>query len=215
MKSKKTLKLKKISLLNRLSGDDSAWTDFLMSKASLALASAVLFAALFQLVAGFKALEAQEQLDFLTRDFKAAVDKTGAGSFPDGNRELFYRFDENEVFLASTFGDNIEVCVSGEYVHLKAETGGRIFSSVRPFTFRVVPVNESEFRKKLYTRFGADGSQGFPLEADLQEVTDFLQASGTEEAVLSADEMISIKKETVYLKGNGGGSAFEYVLIYQ
>lgn len=105
--------------------------------------------------------------------------------------------------------------MSGEYVHLKAESDGRNFNAVRPFTFRVLPFNESELRGKLYARFGADGSKESPLTANFQEVIDFLRASGTKEALLSADENISIKKEFVYIRGSEGVSAFEYVLVYQ
>ena len=209
MKSEKTYTVKEIS------ADESAWADFLISKAALVLASVVLFAALFQLAAGFKDLEAQEELDFLARDFKAAVDKAGAGNFPGETQEISYRFDENEVFLTSQFGDDIEVYVSGEYVHLKAESGSKSFSAVRPFTFRVLPFNESELRGKLYTRFGNDGSEGSPLSADFQEIQEFLRISGTEVALLSADEDISIKKEFVYVRGSEGVSAFECVLVYQ
>lgn len=209
MKSEKTCTVKEIS------ADESAWADFLISKAALVLASVVLFAALFQLAAGFKDLEAHEELDFLARDFKAAVDKAGAGNFPGETQEISYRFDENEVFLTSQFGDDIDVYVSGEYVHLKAESGGKSFSAVRPFTFRVLPFNESELRGKLYTRFGNDGSEGSPLSADFQEIQEFLRISGTTEALLSADEDISIKKEFVYVRGSEGVSAFECVLVYQ
>lgn len=60
--------------------DDSAWADFLISKAALILASIILFAALFNLVAGFKELETQEKLDFLALDFKTAVDEVGSGN---------------------------------------------------------------------------------------------------------------------------------------
>jgi len=79
MRSGKPFKVKK------LSEEESAWADFLISKAALALSSVVLFAALFQLTVGFKGLEAQEDLDFLARDFKAAVDEVGAENFPWGN----------------------------------------------------------------------------------------------------------------------------------
>lgn len=79
MKSGKTCATKEIS------ADESAWADFLISKAALVLSSIVFFAALFQLAAGFKDLEAQEELDFLARDFKAAVDGAGAESFPEDN----------------------------------------------------------------------------------------------------------------------------------
>ena len=51
-------------------GDNSAWADFLISKAALILASIVLFAAFFHLFAGFKDLEAQEQLDYLALGFQ-------------------------------------------------------------------------------------------------------------------------------------------------
>lgn len=198
-----------------LLGDELAWADFLISKASLVLASAVLFAAVFQLAVAFKGLEAQEELDFLARDFKAAVDNVGADNFPGKTQEISYRFDENEVFLASQFGEDIEVYVSGEYVHLKAESGGANFSAVRPFTFRVLPFNEAELRGKLYARFGNDGSEKSPLSVDFQEIIEFLRVSGTEEALLSADENISIKKEFVYIRGSEEVSAFEYVLVYQ
>lgn len=209
MRSGKTCKIKK------LSEEESAWADFLISKAALVLSSVVLFAALFQLAAGLKNLESQEELDFLARDFKADVDKVGAGNFPGGNQEIFYRFDENEAFLTSSFGENIEVYVSGEYVHLKAEAGGKNFSAVRPFTFRVLPFNESELRGKLYTRFGKDGSKETPVSADLQEIIEFLKISGAEEALFRADENISIKKEFVYVRGKEGVSAFDCVLVYQ
>lgn len=214
MRSGKTCRIKK------LSEEESAWADFLISKAALVLSSVVLFAALFQLAAGLKNLESQEELDFLARDFKANVDKVGAGNFPENTQEtspteICYRFDQNEVFLTSSFGENIEVYVSGEYVHLKAESGGKNFSSVRPFTFRVLPFNESELRGKLYTRFGNDGSKLSPISADLQEIIEFIKISGAEEALLRADENISIKKEFVYVRGKEGVSAFDCVLVYQ
>ncbi|WP_232308569.1 hypothetical protein [Methanosarcina lacustris] len=198
------------------SGDDSAWADFLISKAALILASVILFAALFHLVAGFEALKAQEQLDFLARDFKIAVDEAGAGRFQEEvQKEHSFRFDENEVFLASPFGENIEVCVSGEYVHLKARYDEKSFRAVRPFAFRVLPFNESILRGKLNTKFGTEGSEGSPLTAEIQEIKTFLQASGTEEVVLNAGENISIKKELIYVKDSEGVSAIGCVLVYQ
>jgi len=208
------MKLGKIQV-KELSGDESAWSDFLISKAGLALASIVFFAAVFQLTSGFKELEAQEQLDLLARDFKVAVDKAGARNLPGEKQEISYRFDENEVFLTSPFRGNVEVYVSGEYVHLKAEAGGKNFSAVRPFAFKVLPFNESELRGRLHSKFGNDGCENSPLKANFQEVTIFLQTAGTEEVILHTDKPISIKKELVYLKRSEGVSAFEYILIYQ
>jgi len=207
-------------MVKDFSEDDSAWADFLISKAALILVSVILFAALFQLAAGFGYIEAQEQLDFLARDFKTAVDEVGAGSFQEGSKEEFkeelsFNFDENKVFLASPFGENIEVCVSGEYVHLKAKYDEKSFRAVRPFAFRVLPFNTSILRGKLNTKFGAEGSEGSPLTADIQEIKAFLQVSGTEEVVLNAGENISIKKELIYVKDSKGVSAIGCVLVYQ
>ncbi len=196
--------------------DESAWVDFLISKGALILASVILFAALFQLASGFKDLEAQEQLDLLARDFKSTVDEAGAKSFQgEGSEEFSYRFDENEVFRASPFGENIEFLVSGEYVHLKAKYDEKSFSAVRPFAFKVLPFNESVLRGKLHTEFGAEGDEHSPLTAELQEIKAFLQASGTGEVVLNAGENISIKKELIYVKDSEGVFAFGCVLVYQ
>lgn len=196
--------------------DDSAWADFLISKGALILASVIFFAAFFQLAAGFKDLEAQEQLDFLARDFKVVMDEVGAESFEgEASEEFSYRFDENEIFRASPFGENIEVLVSGEYVHLKARYDEKNFSAVRPFAFRVLPFNESVLREKLLTEFGAEGCEDSPLTAELQEIKAFLQVSGAREVVLNANENISIKKELIYVKDSEGVSAFGCVLVYQ
>ncbi|AAM04379.1 TPA: hypothetical protein HA338_07665 [Methanosarcina acetivorans] len=196
--------------------DDSAWADFLISKGALILASVIFFAAFFQLIAGFKDLEAQEQLEFLARDFKVVVDEAGAESFErEASEEFSYRFDENEIFRASPFGKNIEVLVSGEYVHLKAKYDEKSFSAVRPFAFRVLPFNESVLRESLHTEFGAEGCEDSPLTAELQEIKAFLQVSGAREVVLNAGENVSIKKELIYLKDSEGVSAFGCVLVYQ
>ncbi|WP_440945614.1 hypothetical protein ACSAZL_16070 [Methanosarcina sp. T3] len=196
--------------------NESAWADFLISKGALILASVILFAALFQLAAGFKVLETREQLDLLARDFKATVDEAGAGYFQEEVSEDFsYRFDENEVFRASSFRENIEVCISGEYVHLKAKCDEKSFSAVKPFAFRVLPFNESVLRGKLHTEFGAEGNEDSPLTAEFQEIKAFLRVSGAKEVVLNADENISIKKELIYVRDSEGVSAFACVLVYQ
>lgn len=195
--------------------DESAWADFLISKGALILASVIFFTAFFQLAAGFKDLEAQEQLEFLARDFKVVVDEAGAESFEgEASEEFSYRFDENEIFRASSF-ENIEVLVSGEYVHLKAKYDEKSFSAVRPFAFRVLPFNESVLREKLRTEFGAEGCEDSPLTAELQEIKAFFQVSGTREVVLNTGENVSIKKELIYLKDSEGVSAFGCVLVYQ
>jgi len=211
--------------------DDSAWADFLISKAALILASVVLFAALFNLIASFKGLETREKLDFLALDFKTAVDEVGSGNFQDENqqgfqekfqsgsqdefRESSYCFSEQEIFRDLPFAGDIKVRVSGEYVCLEAESGERSFRAVKPFAFRVLPLNESILHEKLSEEFGSPGNEETPLKADYSEIRAFLQALGAEEAVLNPNENISLKKEFIYMKDEEGVSAFGCVLVYQ
>lgn len=225
--------------------DESAWADFLISKAALILASIVLFSALFHLVAGFKELEAQEQLDFLARDFKTAVDKAGSGNSGPDNPELgnfrtgiqqdfqdefdspsqgesqddfdssSYCFEEKEIFRDLPFEGDIKVKVSGEYVCIEAVSGERSFRAVRPFAFRVLAFNESVLHEKLNTKFGALGDEDNPLTADYSEIEVFIQMLGAEEAVLNPNENISLRKELIYVKDGEEVSAFGCVLVYQ
>lgn len=225
--------------------DNSAWADFLISKAALILASFILFAALFNLVAGFKELEIQEQLDFLAKDFKIAVDKVGSGNLGSNNSgssnsgsgnlqakaqqgfqgefrsgsqdesESFYCFEEQEIFRDLPFAGDLKVRVSGEYVCLEAESGERSFRAVRPFAFRVLPFNESVLQEKLSSEFRALGSEETPITGDYSKIVAFLQALGAEEAVLDPGKNISLKKELIYVKNGEEVSAFGCVLVYQ
>ncbi len=211
--------------------DDSAWADFLISKAALILASVILFAALFNLIASFKGLETQEKLDFLALGFKTAVDEVGSGNSQAENQQGFqekfqsrsqdefhessYCFSEQEIFRDLPFAGDIKVRVSGEYVCLEAESGERSFRAVKPFAFRVLPLNESILHEKLSEEFGASGNEETPLTADYSEIRAFLQTLGAEEAVLNPNENISLKKEFIYMKDEEGVSAFGCVLVYQ
>jgi hypothetical protein len=220
------------SALRDFTRDDSAWADFLISKAALILASVIFFAALFNLVASFKDLETREKLDFLAMDFKTAVDEVGSGNsgsanFQDGAdsdfqgesqdefRESSYCFSEQEIFRDLPFEGGIKLRVSGEYVCLEAESGERSFRAVKPFAFRVLPLNESTLHKKLSEEFGTPGNEETPLKADYSKIGAFLQVLGTEEAVLNPGENISLKKEFIYVKDEEEVSTFGCVLVYQ
>ncbi len=225
--------------------DESAWADFLISKAALILASIVLFSALFHLIAGFKELEVKEQLDFLALDFKTAVDKAGlsdsglditeSGNFQTETQQDFqgefnspsnnesqdnfdrssYCFEEKEIFRDLPFAGDIKIRVSGEYVCIEAVTGKRSFRAVRPFAFRVLPFNESVLHDKLNTKFGTLGDKDTPIIADYSEIEIFLQTLGTKEVILNPNEDISLKKELIYVKDGEEVSAFGCVLVYQ
>jgi hypothetical protein len=191
--------------------DDSAWADFLISKAALILSSVVLFAALCHLVSDLKDFETQQKLDFLARDFKNAVDKVGAVNF----QEISYCFNEQEAYRALPSGKDLKIRVSGEYVSLEAGSEGRKFSAVRPFAFRILPFNDSVLHEKLHTRFGARGSADSPLRDDYAEIKSFLSMLGTEEAVMNPEVNISLKKELIYVKEGEEVSTFACILIYQ
>lgn len=202
-------------LLRKILEDESAWADFLISKAALILASAVLFAALFQLGAGFRGLEAGEELDAAARDFKAAVDELGAGSFREEPSTVLYHFEEFGRFQASPFERGVRAYVSGEYFRLETEIDGKTVRAVKPFAFRVLPFNETEIREKLFDRFGADGSREDPLPAGYSEIKGYLSAVGTTEKELDIAKDVSIRKEFIYVKEGEEVSGFACILIYQ
>jgi hypothetical protein len=194
-----------------LTVDDSAWADFLISKAALIISSVVLFAALFHLVSGFKDIETQQKLDSLARDFKNTVDKVGAVNFP----EISYCFKEQDAYQALSSGKDLNIRVSGEYICLEVESGERKFSAVRPFAFRILPFNNSVLQEKLNTRFGARGSADSPLRVNYAEIESFFSMLGTEEAVMDPEVKISLKKELIYVKDGEEVSTFACILIYQ
>ena len=217
--------------MRKFTADNSAWADFLISKAALILASIILFAALFSLVAGFKDFETQKQLDSLAWDFQNAVDKVGAKNFQekvskwspeesseessDEFKEISYCFNEKAGFQTLPSGKDLKIRVSGEYVSLEAESDGRSFSAVRPFAFRILPFNESVLQEKLHTRFGADGSLSSPLIDDYKKIEAFIRMLGTEKAVLDPEVNISLRKKLIYVKEDEEVSAFACILVYQ
>ncbi|WP_440954654.1 hypothetical protein ACSAZK_13720 [Methanosarcina sp. Mfa9] len=201
--------------MRKILEDESAWADFLISKAALILASVILFAALFQLGAGFRDFEAGEELDAAARDFKAAVDEVGAGSFQGESSEFLYHFEEFGRFQVSPFERGVEAYVSGEYFRLETEIDGKTVRAVKPFAFRVLPFNETELRGKLLDRFGAEGSREDPLPSDYSEITKYLSAVGAGEKELDVAKAVSIKKEFIYVKEGEEVSGFVCILIYQ
>lgn len=201
--------------LRKILEDESAWADFLISKAALILASAVLFAALFQLGAGFRSLEAGEELDAVARDFKAAVDEVGAASFREESSDVLYRFEGFGRLQASPFEREVDAYVSGEYFMLETEIDGQTVRAVKPFAFRVLPFNETELQGNLLDRFGAEGSREAPLPAGYSEVREYLSAIGTSENELDIAKDVTIRKEFIYVTEGEEVLGFACILIYQ
>ena len=205
--------------MKNFASDNSAWADFLISKAALILASIVLFTALFHLVSGFKEVQVQEQLEALANDFKAETDRKGAENFQEGFREDFpestYCFPEKELYNTLPPGTDVKVRISGEYVCLEAEVEGKFFRAVRPFAFKVLPLKETEVHDRLHSRFGTDGSKDGPIIFPFSDVEAFLQELGTQEIILDSEENITFKKEPIHMRDHQGVSAFGCVLVYQ
>jgi len=205
--------------VKNFASNDSAWADFLISKAALILASIILFSGLFHLVSGFKEVQVQEQLETLANDFKAEVDRKGVENFQEGLGESFpestYCFSEKELYQTLPPGTDVKVRISGEYVCLEAEVEGKIFRAVRPFAFKVLPLKGAEVHDRFLTTFGMDGSKDGPMILLYSDVEAFLQELGTQEAVLNPEENITLKKELIYVRDKQGVSAFGCVLAYQ
>lgn len=203
--------------------DEAAWADFLISKAALILASFILFAALFQLTADFREVEAQEALEVLARDFKATVDEAGAGNFQEGGesgpKTSFYYFDEKRLgrerkYTGFLLEEGLEVRVSGEYIRLDSGLDGKTLRAVKPFTFLTLPLDEVKLREKLQARFGAEGTKEGPVLADYAEVGEYLSGLRLE-TVLDPGEAVCIRNEFIYIKENEGVSVLGCTLVYQ
>lgn len=151
-------------------------------------------------------------------NFRAGVQEGVQEEFQSGSQdesgESFYLFSEQEIFRDLPFAGDIKVRVSGEYICLEAKSGERNFRAVKPFAFRVLPLNESILHGKLSAEFGATGSEENPLTISYSEIGAFLRVLGIEEVVLNPGESISLKKEFIYIKDEEV-SAFGCVLVYQ
>lgn len=204
--------------MKNFASDDSAWADFLISKAALILASIILFTGLFHLVNGFKEVQVQEQLETLANDFKAEVERKGVENFQEGFGEDFpestYCFSEKELYQTLPPGTDVKIRISGEYVCLEAEVEGKFFRAVRPFTFKVLPFKGTVVHDRLSTRFGMDGSKEGPIIFPFSDLEAFLQELGTQEIILNPEENITLKKEPIYMRDHQGVSAFDCVLVY-
>lgn len=221
--------------MKRFTENESAWADFLMCKAALIIASIVIFAGLFHLVADFKDLEAQEQLEYLVQDFRTRVDEvemrsleerfsntvpesqetSGSQGTFDPQRVYYYCFSDKEVFQVLPFKEDVRILVSGEYVCLEAEYHGKPFRAVSPFTFRVLPFSEPELHEKLRARFGTEGSEISPLRVDYTDFLTFVQSMGTQQVILDPEKNISVKNEYIYINDREGVFTFGCTLVYQ
>jgi len=195
--------------------NDRAWIDLLLSTVALVFASIVILAALLHLAADAGRMDQQKQLDAIAQDFRSSIDSTWKSSPEDGGKSYFFEIYENH----GSFGSGLNATVSGEYVSVSFEENGKRFRSVKPLTYKTLPLAQGEVRKELTETFSASGNSSYPIPASYgyMEVTEFLGALGTKEKNLNISTEVHIEKTLIYVHNlNGTGvKELEYILVYQ
>jgi len=118
---------------------------------------------------------------------------------------------------AEAFGLNIaRAIVTGEYVRLEKNRNGIIFYSVKPLTFKTIPLKEEDLRNILATNFnGNDGTEDHTIDTNAATVLEILPIKGREELILNIGKRVHIEKTPIYLKNNTEVNKIELVLVYQ
>jgi len=191
----------------RIHKDQNAWIDLTLSKAALMIASIVILSALYQLSTDFNDLQAQDQLDAEAFGLKNAIDDIGSSSLDNIRENATYTFNDKNIARA---------IVTGEYVRLEKNRNGIIFYSVKPLTFKTIPLKEEDLRNILATNFnGNDGNEDHTIDAKAATVLEILSIKGREELILNTGKRVHIEKTPIYLKNNTEVNKIELVLVYQ
>ncbi|MCM1987113.1 hypothetical protein [Methanococcoides seepicolus] len=182
------------SKLPRIHKDQNAWIDLTLSKAALMIASIVILSAFYQLSTDFNDLQAQDQLDAEAFGLKNAIDDIGSSSLDNIRKNATYTFNDKNIARA---------IVTGEYVRLEKNRNGIIFYSVKPLTFKTIPLKEEDLRNILATNFnGNDGNEDHTIDAKAATVLEILSIKGREELILNTRKRVHIEKTPIYLKNN-------------
>jgi hypothetical protein len=193
--------------LPRIHKDQNAWIDLTLSKAALMIASIVILSAFYQLSTGFNDIQAQEQLDAEAFGLKSAIDDIGSISLDSIRKNTTYTFNDKNIARA---------IVTGEYVRLEKNRNEIIFYSVKPLTFKTIPLKEEDLRNILATNFnGDDGTKDHTIDTNAATVLEILSIKGREELILNTGERVHIEKTQIHLKNNTEVTKLELVLVYQ
>ncbi|NPE31413.1 hypothetical protein HNV12_26345 [Methanococcoides sp. SA1] len=191
----------------RIHNNQNAWIDLTLSKAALMIASIVILSAFYQLSTGFNDMQAQDQLDAEAFRLKSAIDDIGSISLDSIRKNTTYTFNDKNIARA---------IVTGEYVRLEKTRNEIIFHSVKPLTFKTMPLKEEELRYILATNFnGNDGTEDHTIDAKAATVLGMLSNKGREELILNTGKRVHIEKTPVYIKNNTEVDKIELVLVYQ
>ena len=196
--------------------DQSGWIDFTLSKIAMIIASVIIISAAFQLAADFKDMGRENELGVIAFDLKFAVDNVGSDTFDAGVVQK-YSFNMDRFGLDNDFYD-IDAFISGEYVRITATTtDGKIIHTVKPLTFRVLPLNESTLQSELAYRFGHAGTMDDPISSDYTMVVEFLSQMSTNEVILNTSIDVYIQKTFTYVIPitDSGVNKLDYVLVHQ
>ncbi|MDA0524254.1 hypothetical protein [Methanococcoides alaskense] len=187
--------------------DQNAWIDLTLSKAALMIASIVILSAFYQLSTDFNDLQAQDQLDAEAFGLKNAIDDIGSSSLNSIRKNATYTFNDKNIARA---------IVTGEYVRLEKNRNGIVFYSVKPLTFKTIPLKEEDLRNILATNFnGNDGNEDHTIDVKAATVLEILSIKGREELILNTGKRVHIEKTPIYLKNNTEVNKIELVLVYQ
>ncbi|NPE31203.1 hypothetical protein HNV12_25245 [Methanococcoides sp. SA1] len=187
--------------------DQNAWIDLTLSKAALMIASIVILSAFYQLAIDFNDMQAQNQLDAEAFGLKSAIDDIGSTPLDSIHQNVTYTFNDKNIARA---------IITGEYVRLEKNRNEISLYSVKPLTFRTMPVKEEELRNILATSFnGNDGTEYHPIDTNDDTVREIISNKGREELILNTGKIVHIKKTPIYLKNNTEVFKIELVLVYQ
>ena len=193
--------------LPHLHKDQNAWIDLTLSKAALMIVSIVILSAFYQLSTGFNDIQAQDQLDAETFGLKNAIDDIGSISLDSIRKNATYTFNDKNIARA---------IVTGEYVRLEKNRNEITFYSVKPLTFKTMPLKEEDLRNILATNFnGNDGTEDHTIDTDTATVLEILSIEGRKELILNTGKRVHIEKTPIYLKNNTEVTKLELVLVYQ
>ncbi|UGV40853.1 hypothetical protein J7W08_00445 [Methanococcoides orientis] len=187
--------------------DRNGWIEFTLSKAALMITSIILLAAFYQIGADFSDIQMQRQLDSEAIKLKASIEDIGSISPDSIIQNTTYSFNSEYP---------IDAFISDEYIRFETTHSEKIIHSVKPLTFRTIPLNETEMRKVLSNNFnGQPGTFAHPLITDTTTILEVISTVGSQEVILNTGKIVNIEKTSIYLKNDSEVNRLEVILVHQ
>ncbi|WP_094228001.1 hypothetical protein [Methanolobus psychrotolerans] len=198
-----------------LTGDNSAWTDLILSKTALVFATVVVLAAVYSLAASSSDIVKKNELEVITLDLTSNIDSIGSIHSNTDKPATIYFFDTSSRQLIDN--SKLKISVSGEYVSSTFADNGRNMSAVRTLSYRTLPFSPDEFRNMLNGKFAADGNINHPVHSlfPYTDVTDFLAIAAADDLSLNTSKGVRIEKTSVFVTDGNEVNELEYILVYQ